>query len=352
MVTDIVFSSEEINLGIDDTDTIVADVLPEDADNKTLSWSSDSPSIVSVTVDEDTHSATVKGVSEGEAIITAAATDGSGVSAMCNVSVVATPPPPTADYYVKSAQYYTVDRVGTNSTLAFRNTDDTEYLVFNIENNDTVNIGKYNGMSEAINIYATMDLTQKTEYLIRSIEDNGYIEIKKPSSGSPEIWIYNDHGAVEKIIYNKKQYTYPITLNYRYTYIPEVDNLYKYISFTFSNNNYYVNYGSQRGSSTVNYTASAVPTSTLTNVTVTLQDPAGRVSIKKQDINGKSLELTSVKDGITTKDLYAAYGSVDIYCKIQTKDDGYICYGHYGSSIEPVTYPYDTISKTHTWSPT
>ncbi len=61
---------------------IEATVNPSDADNKTLSWASDNSAVA--TVD---NGGTVTGVKAGTAKITASATDGSGVSASCTVTV-------------------------------------------------------------------------------------------------------------------------------------------------------------------------------------------------------------------------------------------------------------------------
>lgn len=64
------------------TVTIAALVNPSDAENKTLSWASDNTGVA--TVD---NNGTVTGVKAGTAKITASATDGSGVSASCSVTV-------------------------------------------------------------------------------------------------------------------------------------------------------------------------------------------------------------------------------------------------------------------------
>ncbi|MDE6527517.1 MAG: Ig-like domain-containing protein, partial [Muribaculaceae bacterium] len=61
---------------------IKATVLPEDATNKTIEWSSSDESIA--TVD---GSGLISVLKKGTAIITASATDGSGVSAECIVVV-------------------------------------------------------------------------------------------------------------------------------------------------------------------------------------------------------------------------------------------------------------------------
>ena len=61
---------------------IEVNIAPELADNKTLKWTSDNENITTVT-----QEGVVKGMNVGSANITATATDGSGVSATCKVTV-------------------------------------------------------------------------------------------------------------------------------------------------------------------------------------------------------------------------------------------------------------------------
>ncbi|MFC3801959.1 DUF5057 domain-containing protein [Cohnella sp. GCM10012308] len=56
---------------------------PDDTSNKTLSWTSDRPDLVTVDA-----AGIIKGIAEGTAKITATATDGSGLTAVSNVTVV------------------------------------------------------------------------------------------------------------------------------------------------------------------------------------------------------------------------------------------------------------------------
>ena len=65
-----------------DTKTLTCSVLPEAADNKKLTWNSNAPSIASVDA-----GGKVTALKTGKAVITAAATDGSGVSASCSVTI-------------------------------------------------------------------------------------------------------------------------------------------------------------------------------------------------------------------------------------------------------------------------
>lgn len=72
--------AEEMNVG--ETQTILADVLPADASDKTLSWHSSDENVATVTED-----GLVTALNTGEVIITVTAADGSGVTAECRIKV-------------------------------------------------------------------------------------------------------------------------------------------------------------------------------------------------------------------------------------------------------------------------
>ena len=82
-VTSVQFEEEKIVLTEGDAETLQVTVLPDDADNKDVAWSSSDNSVV--TVNEE---GVVEAVSGGTATITAAAVDGSGVKATCTVEVI------------------------------------------------------------------------------------------------------------------------------------------------------------------------------------------------------------------------------------------------------------------------
>ncbi|MBO5350401.1 MAG: Ig-like domain-containing protein [Alistipes sp.] len=82
-VSGIKFDKNELELYNGDTYTLQATILPEDANNKTLSWSSSSPTIA--TVDEN---GMITAIAAGTATITATATDESGITATCKVTVL------------------------------------------------------------------------------------------------------------------------------------------------------------------------------------------------------------------------------------------------------------------------
>ena len=81
-VESIEFSEESYAMIVGDVLTLMPTVLPENADNKTLVWSTQDTSIISV----DEHGM-VAALAAGNATVTALATDGSGVSATVAIAV-------------------------------------------------------------------------------------------------------------------------------------------------------------------------------------------------------------------------------------------------------------------------
>ena len=83
LVEQIVLSATSLKIPIDDTQTLTATILPEDADNMEVTWESSSDEVATVSSD-----GLVTAVAEGTCTITCRATDGSGVYAECEVKVV------------------------------------------------------------------------------------------------------------------------------------------------------------------------------------------------------------------------------------------------------------------------
>lgn len=82
-VADISFDKTSLLIAVGKTETITANILPLGATNKRLDWTTSNANIATVSDGE------VTAVAVGTTTITATATDGSGVSATCQVTVVA-----------------------------------------------------------------------------------------------------------------------------------------------------------------------------------------------------------------------------------------------------------------------
>jgi len=114
-VTDIVLSKTSLSLQPNDTYSLTATVMPEDAENKTVAWESSNVNVA--TVDSD---GLVTAVAEGSCVITCSATDGSGVFAECQVTVTSgtTPDPGNhawVDLGLPSGTLWATCNVGANS---------------------------------------------------------------------------------------------------------------------------------------------------------------------------------------------------------------------------------------------
>ncbi len=81
-VTGISLDKSSIEVSIDDTDTLIATIAPENATSKEVYWNSSDPSVA--TVDE---TGTVTGVAEGTAIVTVTTVDGE-YTGICSVEVI------------------------------------------------------------------------------------------------------------------------------------------------------------------------------------------------------------------------------------------------------------------------
>ena len=82
LVTSVILDESELTIEKNFTEQLTATVAPDDADNLSLTWTSDNEEVA--TVDKN---GLVTAVGEGTATITATANDGSGVAASCVVTV-------------------------------------------------------------------------------------------------------------------------------------------------------------------------------------------------------------------------------------------------------------------------
>ena len=103
-VRKITLNKTQINIYTQETETIVATVLPEEALDKTVTWTSSNESVVTVDA-----TGKIIGISEGTATITATSNEVNSVKATCNVTITFVPPPTAgggnATHSAKSISY-------------------------------------------------------------------------------------------------------------------------------------------------------------------------------------------------------------------------------------------------------
>lgn len=85
-ISSITLNETSITLLAEETFSLIPNIQPNTATNKTLNWSSADTNVANVSQD-----GIVTGVAVGETTVTVSATDGSGVYAVCRVSVIPTP---------------------------------------------------------------------------------------------------------------------------------------------------------------------------------------------------------------------------------------------------------------------
>lgn len=103
-VRKITLNKTQINIYTQETETIVATVLPEEALDKTVTWTSSNESVVTVDA-----TGKIIGIAEGTATITATSNEVNSVKATCNVTITFVPPPTVgggaATHSAKSISY-------------------------------------------------------------------------------------------------------------------------------------------------------------------------------------------------------------------------------------------------------
>ena len=105
LITQLTLDHTELTLEEGQSSTLTAQILPENATNKTLSWESNNTAVATV------ENGTIYAVQAGNAVITVKTTDGSNLTATCNITV--NKPLPTVKDTLKEGQYVQyVDKSG------------------------------------------------------------------------------------------------------------------------------------------------------------------------------------------------------------------------------------------------
>ena len=106
-------SVDKPSVAVGSTATITYSIMPENATTKTLEWSVSDPAIASV-VDNNDGTATISALSVGEVTITARTTDGSDLTASCEVKIL----PPLASSLTLSAEQLAMN-VGDHEVITY-----------------------------------------------------------------------------------------------------------------------------------------------------------------------------------------------------------------------------------------
>lgn len=140
LVTSITLSEQEKELEIGDEFTLTATVLPENADDKTVQWSSSDPVVASVDAD-----GMVTALSEGTTTITATTVDGSNLSASCQITVVG--PTFTAGDVNDDGAINIGDYADVASYILEQDPQPFNFAAADIDSNGTINIADLVGVT-------------------------------------------------------------------------------------------------------------------------------------------------------------------------------------------------------------
>ena len=182
LVTQIVLSDVSLTLNVNDTSILTATVLPEDADNPTVTWESSDETVAKVSSE-----GLVTAIAEGTCTITCSATDGSGVKAGCVITVKN----PLVGAWTCTEEYYKFS--GASPSY------ETYTIILNEDNTATCslydNIGSWKINDDG---QVTIDImTIATQTHNAGAQWIGTIEnISKPTriSGYKYTWNFNEYG--------------------------------------------------------------------------------------------------------------------------------------------------------------
>ena len=117
-ITSIRLNRTTLNLMEGKSAALRATIVPEFATNKTLSWESSDETVATVRGYETSPACSITAVGEGTCVITCRTTDGSNLSAECNVTVEAYP---SVDLGLPSGTLWATYNIGAGSPEAYGN---------------------------------------------------------------------------------------------------------------------------------------------------------------------------------------------------------------------------------------
>lgn len=201
-VTSISLSKSALEIKVNNSTTITATILPENATNKNVTWTSSNPEVATV------ENGVVTAVAEGNAVITAKATDGSNKVATCNVTVVKElneePDTDIAGYenivYINNAE----TRPGSQVTLSVQmNNNDAVYgYQFELHLPDGITVAtetdSYGDTNPCVTLTTTR--TSATRHIVESSIKDGVLTVLCYST--KKYAFINNEGEVAQIVLN------------------------------------------------------------------------------------------------------------------------------------------------------
>ena len=167
VVTAINLNKNSTEILLRETETLIATVLPENAEDKSITWNSSDISVATVS-----EEGVVTALKEGTAIITATANDGSGQSASCEVKVIF------------GAQYYSVI---TQDRIVYAGNLKSDALGFNAYDG---NLNTYITMAKETNKYINVDDSAYNKNMVLNVSVDSTCDIA--------IYFYNSSNTIIK----------------------------------------------------------------------------------------------------------------------------------------------------------
>ena len=180
LVEQIALGKTAINLTVGEATTLTVTITPEDATNQELAWTSSDTNVATV------ENGTITAVGTGTATITAAATDGSGVSASCQVIVTEAAEEDTDYSLIDNTLYIerTEGITGQQVTLSvkMKNTVEVQGYQFDLYLPEGVSVATDEDGFSLIELSTERTTTRKTDYFNSTVQADGSIRVLCGSS--------------------------------------------------------------------------------------------------------------------------------------------------------------------------
>lgn len=205
LVNSIILSETEMTLNEGETATITATVMPELANNKSISWSSSNPAIASV----DEYGV-IAAQLQGTTIISAKSTDGSDVSASCNVTVI------KLVTGINISESEITLKIGEQATI-------TAYALPSDATNPILHWYSEDEDMASVNDGVVTAIKEGTTYIVVETTDNSNISEKCKINIVPSSGIYNTYSETAEIFVSQGEICMVNTSNEESVYIFKTD---------------------------------------------------------------------------------------------------------------------------------